>query len=192
MTKPQGLPEIVTMEDEPLESTEPYDPLKTKLSADLVRSELIGGNVHLSGLSKVSIPGSTISNQYTGNGGLLTRYLLKQVTSIAQETNPNASGSEAYGWLPPPLFGEGEKVQSNWLYEFLLDPYPIRPATFLRMPKFNMSVGQFISTYVFSLDHKIIGLQFLFSTLLWFLVGGLLALGIRWQLAYPWQDMRSG
>lgn len=47
----------------------------------------------------------------------------------------------------------------------------------------------FITTYVFSLDHKIIGLQFLFSTLLWFLVGGLLALGIRWQLAYPWQEM---
>jgi cytochrome c oxidase subunit 1 len=49
--------------------------------------------------------------------------------------------------------------------------------------------GSFVSTYVFSLDHKIIGLQFLFSTLLWFLVGGLLALGIRWQLAYPWHDM---
>ena len=40
--------------------------------------------------------------------------------------------------------------------------------------------------YVFSTDHKIIGIQFLFSTLLWFLVGGLLALGIRWQLAWPW------
>src|SRR6188508_720013 len=53
----------------------------------------------------------------------------------------------------------------------------------------TMSVGQFIDTYVFSRDHKIIGLQFLFSTLLWFLVGGLLALGIRWQLAWPWQDM---
>ncbi|MFO0817770.1 MAG: cbb3-type cytochrome c oxidase subunit I [Pirellulales bacterium] len=53
----------------------------------------------------------------------------------------------------------------------------------------TMSVGKFISTYVFSLDHKIIGLQFLFSTLLWFLVGGLLALGIRWQLAWPWSDM---
>ena len=49
--------------------------------------------------------------------------------------------------------------------------------------------GGFISTYVFSRDHKIIGLQFLFSTLIWFLVGGLLALGIRWQLAYPWSDM---
>ena len=50
-------------------------------------------------------------------------------------------------------------------------------------------VGEFVSTYVFSRDHKIIGLQFLFSTLLWFLVGGLLALGIRWQLAWPWTGM---
>ena len=49
--------------------------------------------------------------------------------------------------------------------------------------------GSFLSTYVFSKDHKVIGIQFLFSTLLWFLVGGLLALGIRWQLAYPWSDM---
>jgi cytochrome c oxidase subunit 1 len=49
--------------------------------------------------------------------------------------------------------------------------------------------GSFWTTYVFSKDHKIIGLQFLFSTLLWFLVGGLLALGVRWQLAYPWSDM---
>src|SRR6478752_9254155 len=53
----------------------------------------------------------------------------------------------------------------------------------------GMSARQFINTYVFSLDHKIIGLQFLFSTLLWFLVGGLLALGIRWQLAWPWSNM---
>jgi cytochrome c oxidase subunit I len=51
------------------------------------------------------------------------------------------------------------------------------------------SIGDFLSTYVFSRDHKIIGLQFLFSTLLWFFVGGLLALGIRWQLAYPWAEM---
>ena len=51
------------------------------------------------------------------------------------------------------------------------------------------STASFISTYVFSRDHKIIGIQFLFSTLLWFLVGGLLALAIRWQLAWPWTDM---
>jgi cytochrome c oxidase subunit 1 len=53
----------------------------------------------------------------------------------------------------------------------------------------TMTVGEFINTYVFSRDHKIIGIQFLFSTLLWFLVGGLLALGIRWQLAWPWSNM---
>src|SRR3954453_839002 len=53
----------------------------------------------------------------------------------------------------------------------------------------TMTVGEFIGTYVFSRDHKVIGIQFLFSTLLWFLVGGLLALGIRWQLAWPWSNM---
>jgi cytochrome c oxidase subunit 1 len=47
----------------------------------------------------------------------------------------------------------------------------------------------FIGKYIFSRDHKIIGVQFLFSTLLWFLVGGLLALGIRWQVAWPWSEV---
>jgi cbb3-type cytochrome oxidase cytochrome c subunit/nitrate reductase cytochrome c-type subunit len=42
---------------------------------------------------------------------------------------------------PPPLIREGERVQPNWLYGFLLNPPPIRPTTWmmLRMPKFNMS-----------------------------------------------------
>ncbi len=47
----------------------------------------------------------------------------------------------------------------------------------------------FLRKYVFSVDHKVIGLQFLFSTLLWFMVGGLLAMAVRWQLAWPWQGM---
>ena len=51
--------------------------------------------------------------------------------------------------------------------------------------------GGFLRTYVFSLDHKIIGMQFLFSTLIWFFVGGMLAMGIRWQLAYPWRISSS-
>ena len=43
--------------------------------------------------------------------------------------------------LPPPLIREGERVQPNWVYGFLLNPPPIRPTNFmmLRMPKFNMS-----------------------------------------------------
>ncbi|RUL87256.1 cytochrome c oxidase subunit I [Tautonia sociabilis] len=43
--------------------------------------------------------------------------------------------------------------------------------------------------YIFSTDHKVIGIQFLFSGLIFFVVGGLLALAIRWQLAWPWSDL---
>jgi cytochrome c oxidase subunit 1 len=47
----------------------------------------------------------------------------------------------------------------------------------------------FVRKYVFSTDHKIIGLQFLFTTLLMLMVGGALALGVRWQVAFPWTSM---
>ena len=53
----------------------------------------------------------------------------------------------------------------------------------------SQKLSTFLSTYVFSKDHKVIGLQFLFSTLLWFLIGGLLALAVRWQVAWPWSDV---
>lgn len=43
--------------------------------------------------------------------------------------------------------------------------------------------------YVFSHDHKIIGIQFLFSGLLFFILGGLLAMAVRWQLAWPWSNI---
>src|SRR3954465_1489488 len=49
--------------------------------------------------------------------------------------------------------------------------------------------GSFWTTYVFSRDHKIIGIQFLFSTLIWFFIGGMLALGVGGQLAWPWSSM---
>jgi hypothetical protein len=41
--------------------------------------------------------------------------------------------------LPPPLLREGERVQPGWLFQFLRNPYRIRPQVILRMPKFNMS-----------------------------------------------------
>lgn len=47
----------------------------------------------------------------------------------------------------------------------------------------------FLTTYIFSRDHKMIGKQFLFSTLVWFLIGGLLALAVRWQIAWPWSPV---
>ncbi|MEE8242754.1 MAG: cbb3-type cytochrome c oxidase subunit I [candidate division NC10 bacterium] len=43
----------------------------------------------------------------------------------------------------------------------------------------------FWRTYVFSTDHKTIGKQFLFLGLFMMVLGGLLALMLRWQLAWP-------
>ncbi len=43
----------------------------------------------------------------------------------------------------------------------------------------------FIRTYVFSTDHKMIARQFLFLGLFMMVLGGLMALMIRWQLAWP-------
>jgi cytochrome c oxidase subunit 1 len=46
-----------------------------------------------------------------------------------------------------------------------------------------------LQRYVFSTDHKVIGIQFLFSGLIFAMLGGLLAMAIRWQLAWPWSPM---
>ncbi len=47
----------------------------------------------------------------------------------------------------------------------------------------------FLFRYVFSTDHKVIAIQFLFSGLIFSLLGGLLALAVRWQLAWPWKPI---
>ena len=43
----------------------------------------------------------------------------------------------------------------------------------------------FVQKYIFSTDHKMIGRQFLFMGLFMLIIGGLLAMMMRWQLAWP-------
>jgi len=50
----------------------------------------------------------------------------------------------------------------------------------------------FVRKYILSTDHKIIGIQFLFLSLLFLFIGGLLAMQIRWQLGFPGQPMPGG
>ena len=50
----------------------------------------------------------------------------------------------------------------------------------------------FVRRYIFSTDHKIIGIQFLFLSLLFLLIGGILAGIMRWQLGYPSQPLPGG
>ncbi len=47
----------------------------------------------------------------------------------------------------------------------------------------------FVKKYVFSLDHKVIGIQFLWAGLIFLLVGGTLAMMIRWQWAFPYHPV---
>src|SRR5689334_18050523 len=47
----------------------------------------------------------------------------------------------------------------------------------------------FLKKYLFSIDHKIIGIQFLFLGLMFFVVGGALAMLVRWQLGWPGADV---
>ncbi len=46
-------------------------------------------------------------------------------------------------------------------------------------------MNRFLRRYVFSTDHKTIGIQFLFTSLFMILLGGLLAILMRWQLGWP-------
>ncbi|MDZ4773190.1 MAG: cbb3-type cytochrome c oxidase subunit I [Planctomycetota bacterium] len=42
---------------------------------------------------------------------------------------------------------------------------------------------------VYSVDHETIGKQYLWTSLAMLVVGGLMALAMRWQLAWPWTEM---
>ena len=50
----------------------------------------------------------------------------------------------------------------------------------------------FIRKYIFSTDHKIIGIQFLIMSLTFLLLGGTLAMLMRWQLGFPGQPIPGG
>jgi len=61
--------------------------------------------------------------------------------STATADRTGGDFSALWNRLPPPLLREGKKVQTPWLTGFLKDPYPIRPAANLRMPRFHFTVA---------------------------------------------------
>lgn len=100
----------------------------------------IEGHVFAVGSADIGVQPAMVKARFPSNGGDLAKYLHPIVLANERAgANPAAKASDAWGWLPPPLLREGTKVQSDWLYEFLLSPYEIRPATVLRMPNFHMS-----------------------------------------------------
>ena len=74
--------------------------------------------------------------KYEGaRGGEFAEWLVEELMT----TKTGGNRSLAWQQAPPPLYQEGNKVQTPWLYQFLLEPTKIRYTTVLRMPKFNMS-----------------------------------------------------
>lgn len=45
---------------------------------------------------------------------------------------------EARVFAPPLLYGEGKKVQPEWLFEFLKEPFDLRPWLDIKMPSFSL------------------------------------------------------
>ena len=73
------------------------------------------------------------------------RRLMHQYNCIGCHEIENRGGTvrkyygENVALAPPPLNGEGEKVQSNWFFNFLKQPIPLRPWLQIRMPTFGLS-----------------------------------------------------
>jgi cytochrome c551/c552 len=108
------------------------------------RDVLIDGEPRLVGGQNLIVPEDAIQagRHYPARGGDLARLLFPVVIADEMEINPNVKPDDAWGWLPPPLVGEGKKVQSNWLHRFLLNPHTIRPSAVLRMPRFNFQSSE--------------------------------------------------
>ncbi|MFL2865233.1 MAG: hypothetical protein ACJZ8Y_08455 [Pirellulaceae bacterium] len=119
------------------------DPFQLKgvgeLQFQLWTASPLKGGIAASGSNVSRIQPAAVANRSNAYGGVLSRYLLPYVTQRERLSNPQAKGSESWAWVAPPLVGEGAKVQNQWFHDFLLEPYSIRPAVVLRMPKFNMS-----------------------------------------------------
>jgi len=145
-----GQPELLDSDESPIEADSTDTPVFERFV--LYDSALINGKVRPSGLQNLRVPIARIEKQYptaeqlksdpAGFGGYLPRLIFANVLKSEKAANPNAKPEDVWAWLPPPLVGEGHKVQTDWLHDFLLDPQPIRPAVVLRMPKFNMSSAE--------------------------------------------------
>ncbi len=108
------------------------------------RDLLIDGEPRLVGGQNLIVPEEAIQagRHYPARGGDLAKLLFPVVIADEMEINPNVKPDDAWGWLPPPLVGEGKKVQSPWLHRFLLNPHTIRPSAVLRMPRFNFQSSE--------------------------------------------------
>jgi cytochrome c551/c552 len=138
-----GAPRVVDEDGVPIEPDDTESPPFYEFQ--LYEHAMVNGAMRLVGVQNLMIPadraggGPARGTAHAGYGGDLAKYLYPRVIAEEKKSNPAAVATEAWGWLPPPLHHEGEKVQTDWLHDFLMDPIALRPAVVMRMPNFHMS-----------------------------------------------------
>lgn len=94
--------------------------------------------------SEIYVPRQAVAQQSTAYGGafadLLVSYLIRlNPTNYPKDNKSPPDSLYARIASPPSLLREGERTQQDWLFRFLQQPFEIRPAAVLRMPRFNLS-----------------------------------------------------
>ena len=112
---------------------------------DLWENLDVGGRFKLSGLNSrfiASEEGDPVVGKNEGRGGEFMKWLYNKLALDKAGGEPSLVPQFLYlaqQSSPPPLYKEGVKVQTPWLYHFLKNPEQLRYTTVLRMPQFNMS-----------------------------------------------------
>ncbi|MEK7699310.1 MAG: c-type cytochrome, partial [Planctomycetota bacterium] len=124
---------------------------------DLDRLRLIG-NIEAAGMVKLEEEGGLYFQLWEDNKGLgrkagetvfieNERIIEKEKASVGNvspkiiEYHVDSEGlmpEEALVFAPPLLYGEGKKVQPEWLFEFLKEPFDLRPWLDVKMPTFGL------------------------------------------------------
>ncbi|WP_437223198.1 c-type cytochrome [Planctomicrobium sp. SH661] len=127
---------------------DPEDQLYSFVLWDAVN---IGDDKTLMPGQPIPVVASQIQSQGHGRGGDLAKWLIPRLPGKERGVKDI---NEAWQAAPPPLYKEGDKVQTPWLYQFLKNPEQLRFTTVLRMPKFNMSdeEAQALANYFAAVD----------------------------------------
>lgn len=99
---------------------------------------------------KFIFPAANLDRIDPARGGQYAEWLVQRLV----DNKAAKEKSLAWQMSPPPLYKEGTKVQTPWLFNFLKNPGKLRHTTVLRMPRFNMSddEAQALANYFAAVD----------------------------------------
>ena len=113
---------------------------ETRLHAfTLWEPAVLGGEVCAVGGADVLVWSHQIEKKHPAWGRNLAWLLYPAALADARAAGANPIGPEAWGWLPPPLVHTGAALRPEWLHDYLLRPFPVRPASLMRMPRYALS-----------------------------------------------------